>query len=37
MRLNVISRPEAVIMEPCDESNDNQKWNFQYLHEEKFI
>lgn len=35
-KVNALLRPEAAIMEVCDENSENQKWKFQYLHEEKF-
>jgi polypeptide N-acetylgalactosaminyltransferase len=35
-KLNPFLRPEAPIMENCDSNNENQKWNFQFLYEDKF-
>lgn len=34
-KLNAFLRPEAPIMETCDPNNEKQRWNFEYLHEEK--
>lgn len=35
-RINAFLRPDAAIMEDCDINSENQKWNFQFLYEEKF-
>lgn len=35
--LTADSKNNTIIVEDCDLNNENQKWNFQYFYEEKFL
>jgi polypeptide N-acetylgalactosaminyltransferase len=36
VRNSILNNIYTLVMEECDENSSNQKWNFQYIYEEKF-